>query len=257
MDSTFDRTCANSSNIFIQGMGAIAHYLSREYNVVLINVSFKGYSTDLSFPPPTFHFQQLFDDHIILNPMYTAALAFYPLHPGVMLSFVPNATFIDCEFFENTVNSGLAAVGTNLFFGGNITFRDNRAIYGAGLMLLDNSFIYLRPNTHIIFSHNHATYAGGAIYVQSDKYDTYNPNCFYQFDVVNQTISELNIQILFASNTASFAGSALYGGFIDFCFLTLISCCRGTKNNSFDSAFQVQNTDDDSTAISSDPYVSL
>ena len=174
-----------------------------------------------------------------------------------MLSFVPNATFIDCEFFENTVDSGLSAVDTNLFFGGNITFRDNRAIYGGGLMLLDNSFMYLRPNTHIMFSHNHATYAGGAIYVQSDKYNTYNPTCFYQFDVVNQTISELNIQILFANNTASFAGSALYGGFVDFCFLTLISIYRGTKNNSFDSVFQVQNTDDDSTAISSDPYVSL
>ena len=62
------------------------------------------------------------------------------------------------------------------------------------------------------------------------------------------------IQILFANNTASFAGSALYGGFVDFCFLTLISCYRGTKNNPFDSVFQVQNTDDDPTAISSDPY---
>ena len=38
-----------------------------------------------------------------------------------MLSFIPNATFIDCEFFESTTDGGLAVGGTNVFFGGNIT----------------------------------------------------------------------------------------------------------------------------------------
>ena len=250
-DTTFDGPCGNSSNVNIQGMGAIAPYLPTQYNVVFINVSFKGHSTDHS-SPPTIHSQQLFGDHIILNPTHTAAVALYTIQPLVMLSFIPNATFIDCEFFESAVDSGLAAEGTNVFFGGNITFRDNRAIYGGGLTLLDNSIMYLTPNTRITFSHNHATYAGGAIYVQSDGYSN-SPgslNCFYQFDGINQDISDLNIQITFENNTAYFAGSALYGGFVDFCSITVSE----ENNNDFDSIFKVQNTDNDPTAISSDPY---
>ena len=101
--------------------------------------------------------------------MHTAAVALFAIQSLVMLSFIPNATFIDCGFFESAVNGGLAAEGTNVFFGGNITFRDNIAIlYGGGLSLLDNSIMYLTPNTSITFSHNHATYAGGAIYVESE-----------------------------------------------------------------------------------------
>ena len=118
-DTTFDGTCCNSSNVKIQ---AVAPYLPAQYNVVFINASFKGYSTDLSSTLSTIQSQQLFDDHIIFNPTYTAADALYVIQPAVMLSFIPNATFIDCEFFESTVDSGLAAERTNVFFGGNITF---------------------------------------------------------------------------------------------------------------------------------------
>ena len=249
-DTTFDGTCGNSSNVNILSMGAVAPYLPTQYNVVFINVSFKGCSTDHSSPSSTIDSQQLFDNRIILNPTHTAAVALYEIQPVVMLSFIPNATFIDCEFFESTVDSGLAVEGTNVFFGGKITFRDNIAIYGGGLVLLDNSFMYLTPNTSIIFSHNHATYAGGAIYVQSDVYSTGKIWCFYQFDGMNQDISDLNIQITFENNTAYFAGSALYGGLVDMCSITLSE----ENYNAFDSIFKVQNTDKDPTAISSDPY---
>ena len=249
-DTTFDGPCTNSSNVNIQGMGAIAPYLPTQFNVVFINVLFRGYSTNLSSLPSTIHSQQLFDDHIILNPTHTAAVALYAIQPLVMLSFIPNPTFIDCEFFESAVDGGLAAEGTNVFFGGNIIFRDNRAIYGGGLTLLDNSIMYLTPNTRITFSHNHATYAGGAIYVQSDGLSLGNLMCFYQFDGINQDISDMNIQITFENNTAHFAGSVLYGGLVDICFITI----SAGKNNDFDSIFKVQNTDNDPTAISSDPY---
>ena len=123
-------------------------------------------------------------------------------------------------------------------------------MYGGGLALLDNSIMYLTPNTHITFSHNHATYAGGAIYVQSDGFSYGSLNCFYQFDGINQDITDLNIQITFENNTAYFAGSALYGGLVDFCTSTM----PPKGSNHFDSIFKVKNTDDDPTAISSDPY---
>ena len=161
-DTTFDGTCANSSSVNILGMGAFTPYLPAQYNVVFIN----GYSTNLSSTPSTIDSQQ----HIILNPTHNAGYSVCVIQPAVMLSFIPNATFIDCEFFESTTDGGLAVEGTNVFFGGNITFRDNIAMYGGGLALLDNSIMYLTPNTSIAFSHNHATYAGGAIYVGSEGY---------------------------------------------------------------------------------------
>ena len=181
-DTIFDGTCADSSNIGIIGLGWYAPYLPTWYSVVFINISFQGYSTLLS----TFHPKQLSDsslDDDVIQYLPDPHLL-KVLQPGVMLISVPNATFIDCEFFESTADSALYARSTNMFFGGNITFRDNIATRGAGLMLIDSSVMYLRPNTHIIFSHNHATYVGGAIYAQS--VDTRgNARCFYQLDGTN------------------------------------------------------------------------
>ena len=117
MDTTFDGPCTNpiASHVMIRGVGTIAPYLPAQYNVVFINVSFKGYSMNFSSPSSTIHSQQLFDDHNILNPTHTAAVALYAVQTLVMLSFIPNATFIYCEFFESTVDGGLAAEHTNVF----------------------------------------------------------------------------------------------------------------------------------------------
>ena len=61
VDSIFDVTCANFGNVIIVGLEGYARpYLPTGYSVVFINVSFQGYSTDLSSPPSTFHSQQLF-----------------------------------------------------------------------------------------------------------------------------------------------------------------------------------------------------
>ena len=89
--------------------------------------------------------------------------------------------------------------------------------------------------------------------MESESFSFGNRMCFFQFDGINQTISDLNIhdQITFENNTAYFAGSALYGGLVDFCFITI----SREKDDCFDSIFKVQNTDDDPTAISSDPYM--
>ena len=249
IDSTFDGSCADSSNVIITGLGVQAPYIPTGDSVVFINVSFRGYSMKLSYPLSTAHSSDWsLDDKFvqyICNPT-----TLYSPQPAVMLIFVPNATFINCEFFESTVDSALYVRSTNVFFGGNITFRDNIATYGAGLTLLDNSVMYLTPNTHIIFSRNHATYAGGAIYVHSIDARG-DARCFYQFGEVNQASSELNIQVMFQNNTAYFAGSALYGGLLDVCLLVPN---YGGNYIYFDSIFKIQNTDEDPSAISSDPY---
>ena len=240
INTTFDGSCSDSNNVIIE---SVTPYLLNRYSVLFINVSFKGYSTS---PSQQLSASPQYDDFLFLQYLRNPTTR-NQTQQGVLLYSIPNATFIDCEFFE-TSDSTLYASSTRLFFEGNITFRNNTATYGAGLALIDCSVMYFRPNTHIMFSHNHATYAGGAIYVQSCDTGGGNFSCFYQLDGVNQAISDLNIQITFENNTADFAGSALYGGLIDFCLL-------GTeRNNSFDSIFKVQNTDEDPTAISSDPY---
>ena len=245
MNTVFDGSCADSSNVNIVGLGADAPYLPIVYTVVFINVSFRGYSTNLSSPLSTFYSQQSSLNNDLLQSLPNPSTTLYTFKPGVTLSYVPNATFIDCAFFESTTDSALTAVSTNMFFGGNITFRDNIATYGAGLQLLENSVMYLRPNTHIMFSHNHATYAGGAVYVQ--PVDTSGSvRCFFQLEVY----PDQNIQIMFKNNTAYFAGSALYGGLVAFCLPN-----NGGRNNYFDSIFKVQNTDEDPSAISSNPYM--
>ena len=51
----------------------------------------------------------------------------------------------------------------------------------ARLMLIDSSVMYLRPNTHIMFSHNHDTYVvyDCVVYTVNTRG---NVRCFYQFD---------------------------------------------------------------------------
>ena len=177
-----------------------------------------------------------------------------PLKPGVRLSFVSSATFTDCKFIGSITDSAIFAAATNMFFEGNVIFRNNTAMYGGGLLLADNSIMYLRPNTHIMFSHNHATYAGGAIYIRSDDISVGSKRCFYQFYATNQSIfdpRELNVQITFENNTAKYAGSALYGGDVNFCYLIPAMV---TTINYFDSIFHVENTGDDPSAVASNPY---
>ena len=245
MNTVFDGSCADSSNVNIVGLGVDAPYLPIAYTVVFSNVSFRGYSTNLSSPLSTFYSQQSSLNDDLLQSLPNPSTTLYTYKPGVVLSSIPNVTFIDCEFFESSADSALTAGSTNMFFGGNIIFRDNIATYGAGLQLLENSVMYLRPNTHLMFSHNHATYAGGAIYVQSVD-SSGHIRCFFQLE----KYPDQNIQILFKNNTAYFAGSALYGGLVDFCLPN-----NGERNNYFDSIFKIQNTDEDPSAISSNPYM--
>ena len=97
-DSIFDGMCADSSNIDIISLGWYAPYLPTWYSVVFINVSFQGYSALLS----TFHPQPVSD-----LPLDDDVIQYLPdphllkvLQPGVILTSVPNTTFIDCEFLK-------------------------------------------------------------------------------------------------------------------------------------------------------------
>ena len=228
---TFDGACAGSSNIKIAG-GRYAVHPSIIYNVLFTNVSFQDHSTGFSssLQPPLYNLRNL--------------------QPAMAILYASNVTFINCSFIDNTAQGAIIAVGTNMVFEGDITFRGNRATRGGGMMLLDSSFMYLRPNTHIMFSNNYAAYGGG-IYVQPNIHRS--PMCFFQIDglnISNPSPANMSIRIEFNNNTAEATGSALYGGNVDFC----ISFQNSGDKNLFDNVFQIQNTNDDPSAISSDPY---
>ena len=208
-DTTFEGTGVDSSTV--EFWGAFSPRFLLKYNVVFINVTFQEHEN----------------------------LLLYRLQPTVMLTLVSNATFIDCEFIGNG-DSAINAATTDVYFKGNITFRNSIATKGGGLALHEAAIMYLRPNTHILFSHNHVKYVGGAIYIKQLRAN----KCFFKIEDESKfDPAEPNILIEFENNTAGEAGSALYGGQVEFCRVY----------DYFDYIFKIQNTDDDPSAISSNP----
>lgn len=145
INTTFDGSCSDSNNVIIEGFGSDTAYLLNRYSVLFINVSFRGYS---SSPSQQLSASPQYDDFLFLLYLRNPT-TLNETQQGVLLYSIPNATFIDCEFFES-LDGSLYASSTRLFFEGNITLQDNIGTYGAGLALFDRSVMYLRPNTHII-----------------------------------------------------------------------------------------------------------
>ena len=125
-------------------------------------------------------------------------------------------------------------------------FVGNSAQNGGGLLLTEDSRLYLQPNTTINFINNLALQKGGAIKVEMNNPLSYcvevscgvssGSDCFFQIETPRQydinTISELNISgipelhsvmVYFNNNTAFEAGAALYGGSVSNCSLNLIN----------------------------------
>ena len=137
---------------------------------------------------------------------------------------------------------GIFASRSDLYFKQNITFDGNSALNGGGLLLADDSKLYLWPNTTITFTNNFAQKKGGAIQVASNNPLSHcveatcefliESECFFQIQTerrynftTNVTeIPELhNVGIYFNNNTALEAGAMLYGGSVDNCSLSLIN----------------------------------
>ena len=132
---------------------------------------------------------------------------------------VKNVTFVNCSIGNNSI-SGIQAFSSNIHFRGNITILGNTAYYGAGLQLMQNSFMYLSPGTHIHFFNNSANSVGGAIVSDFDSQVPTICPCFFQLDVSDDTnnyYSADSIKVTFHNNTAVFAGSAIFGGRVTNC----------------------------------------
>ena len=143
--------------------------------------------------------------------------------------------FLGC-IFENNVESAIQALSSKVIFEGRNIFQDNSAFAGGRIQLLDSSYMYFQPHTHILFARNHAEEVGGAIYIGSKSQDP----CFFYAS------SPSTIQIEFLNNTADYAGSSLYG--------PVSSCCTRSPCMEFHEVFNISNSEFDPSVIASDPF---
>ncbi len=165
---------------------------------------------------------------------------------------VKNVTIEDCSIGNNNM-SGIQAYSSNVHFKGSTNIFRNTNSYGGGLLLLQNSFMFMSRGTIINFLENHAMTVGGALFSDFDLQIPTKSPCFYQLDISgssadNNLIS--TIKVNFQNNTSGLAGSAIFGGRINSCF----SYRHSYVNNVFEKVFKIKNTVNDPSAITSDPY---
>ena len=106
--------------------------------------------------------------------------------------------------------TGVVAVRSNLILEGNNTIAHNIGNNGGGILLCDNSIIYLSGTVYVNITQNHALSFGGGIYTEFECTQAIPP-CFFQYD------HQENKAIHMDRNVA-IAGSALYGGSVDYCY---------------------------------------
>jgi len=100
-----------------------------------------------------------------------------------------------------------------------VLFQNNTSnTDGGALYVHENSLVYFQPDTRVLFHNNKAHYKGGAIYVETEFG---MPVCFFQLDHVWEYASS-NIQLTFEGNHANLAGSAIYGGYVDSCWIYVV-----------------------------------
>ena len=135
------------------------------------------------------------------------------LFSAVLVLTDPNVTFIDCTFRDNNM-SAILAFHSNIVLGGNTNFLHNHANMGGGIILVDDSYMFLKPNARINFEGNEVAYVGGAIYADNTpQVPLMSPQSFFQIDIKTKVTLDIvnNISCDIVNNTAQFAGSGIYG----------------------------------------------
>ena len=167
---------------------------------------------------------------------------------SVLETVSTNLSMIDTKFINNE-GSAMSLFASTALISGEILFDTNNGIRG-GAMDLDNSYIYLRPNTNVTFINNFALQTGGAINTVSRE-DIHLP-CFYQVNDPDFLIDP-NVRLYFEDNYAQQAGSVLYGGSIDSCYVEATSYFSGQSSTYvFDQITTIGYHSSESSLISSE-----
>ena len=175
---------------------------------------------------------------------------------GVVTLWRSKVTFLGHTVFAQNYGcrqsspGALYAYSSTLIFEGNVDFVDNTGYDGGALALHAGSKIVIGRHAQLKFIGNHAKRFGGAIYVDNQVLSAFFAvSCFYKPADIFNTSKGPNI--VFENNTANYAGNALYGGWIDFCVIIGDSVRPMTPD--FDTMFQVNGGDLDSSVIASNP----
>ena len=177
---------------------------------------------------------------------------------GVLTLIKSQVTFLrDTVFAQNDGVLGAGAIyarSSTLIFQGYVEFVNNTGYNGGALALSAGSEIVIGRHAHLKFIGNHAKHVGGAIYIDNANHDVFSTfltiSCFYKLaDSFNTSVIP---HILVENNTADYAGSALYGGWIDFCTIER-QRDKSFTGPGFDSLFQVNERELDTSAIASNP----
>ena len=165
---------------------------------------------------------------------------------GIIFIEQNSLTFFRDIVIDGNRCTGLVLVRSNVVLEGKNIISNNIGNYGGGIVLCDNSILYLQGSTLVNITHNKALSFGGGIYAEFGCVQTIPP-CFFQFD--NTSNKVINLE----QNSAAKSGSALYGGSIDFCYFF----GHYNPENSTEIFFQLfhflDHTPNDTSYISSKP----
>ena len=151
-------------------------------------------------------------------------------------------TILKDNVFAHNHCTGIVAVRSNLKLRSNTTIWNNTGNNGGGMVLCDNSLLYLSGDVTVNITRNKALSYGGGIYAEFECTQAIPP-CFFQMDQVK------NKKVYLDQNSANKAGTALYGGSIGYCYLFGLKEQNSTRV--FFNVFNV--TPNDPSSISSNP----
>ena len=114
------------------------------------------------------------------------------------------------QFSSNSPQGAIQGQNGFLLLHGNITFTDNRGVYGGAISLSNNVQLYFYQGCRVEFSRNVATRFGGAIYnVRGLKDTRFLPLCIICF-INNRLVQPSSFSITFTDNHAQQGGHAVY-----------------------------------------------
>ena len=142
------------------------------------------------------------------NPLHS-----HPSGMGTVYVGEVPVTFSSLVTFSNNRGSALAVVGAQVDFSGTVAlFYNNSGTSGGGIALLGASSILTGPSTTVVFTENHASVHGGAIYNQyiSKEDLKSNVNCFVRYS--DPFIDPFNweVNFRFTRNTGKKLGNSIY-----------------------------------------------
>lgn len=126
--------------------------------------------------------------------------------------------------FYNNFGSVFEIVQSKVTLKGHLIFNNNTGYRGAGITLLGNCELHLRPGLRANFTNNTVQSLGGAIYAMGHSDFFLKSRCTFQIDYANYD----NISITFINNTAKLAGNAVYSTILYKCYMDNIKEDVGT-----------------------------